>query len=657
MRKQLMKSFPHSDIQVLTASLQHPDDARPSDDQAALPTYRNILSSLERTSSEASVGSFVYIHFTGHGTTIHSRSPFARNSAGELALVVLAGDGSEIQYLRGTELAYQLHRLVEKGLKVTVVLDCCASGSVVRDRLDPLVKYLPYDLAVDVAHPPEPDPAPNEENEDAGPVYRAASSRLNWLIDPEGYVVLAACGPTEKAMELDFGNGQFYGALSYFLVRAFIRRGGVGGKHQYIYSHIVSRFREKCPNQRPMLYGNNTLCFFTDSTFPWHAAPIPVVKTATGLQLEAGLAHGISSEDLFAIDPDDPTSDLTIASTSSPLTFKATEVRGLTSDLELLDSNAGAFTAASGLTATAITRLSLRRFTIGLNLQIPRSEVWLKAVHDRVSLHITYVDGTEDATTFTFIVTVLTNDYYQIREYGDLIPDKLLPKSMYPLEENAEFVLDVMEHVARYWDIYNLREPNYSENPLREQFGVSLVASDDRNYHSQCYHPNTHPMALVKDGDSLELVVLNWGLSALYVNVFAMGAIWDVEDLLYANHEVIPQRLSYNALEFFNNTSHNSGEWRLKIRMSLPKELGDSIERCDDYIKVCITSQPTSFMSLEQPNLGEFLTLRQKNRHRHRRGEQDTSASLEAWAMLTFPVHTYEAGAWEDMMRDPWERT
>ena len=42
--------------------------------------------------------------------------------------MVLAGDGSEIQYLRGTELAYQLHRLVEKGLKVTVVLDCLAAG-------------------------------------------------------------------------------------------------------------------------------------------------------------------------------------------------------------------------------------------------------------------------------------------------------------------------------------------------------------------------------------------------------------------------------------------------------------------------------------------------------------------------------------------------
>ena len=264
-----------------------------------------------------------------------------------------------------------------------------------------------------------------------------------------------------------------------------------------------------------------------------------------------------------------------------------------------------------------------------------------------MSLHITFLDRTEDATTFTFIVTVLTSDHYQIQDHGDLILDEFLPKSMYPLEENAEFVLDVMEHMARYWDTVNLRDPNHSKNPLREQFGASLVASDDRNYFSLCRRPYSKPQ--VKEGDSLELVVLNWGISALYVHVFVVGASRDVEDLLYANQEVIPNRFSDNALDF-HHSRRNSGEWRLKIWMSLPKELRDSIEWCDDYIKVCLTSQPTSFASLEQPKLGEFVRLRRKNRHR--RGEQDTSASPETWAMLTFQVRTWKAEVWEDIMRE-----
>ncbi|MCJ1360185.1 MAG: hypothetical protein MMC33_010188 [Icmadophila ericetorum] len=649
MRKQLMKSFPRCDTRVLTATCQHPDDAHPSEDQAALPTYRNILSSLERISSEAAAGSYVYIHFTGHGTTVDSSSPFARNGIEELALVVLAADGSEIQYLRSTELAYQLHNMVEKGLKVTVVLDCCASGGVVRKGLHPLVKCLPYDLAVDMAHPPGPerDPSLNKDNEeDTRPVHRAASSRRNWLIDPDGYVVITACGPTEKALELKFDEGQFHGALSYFLTRAFIRRGGVGGKHQHIYSYLVSRFRERCPSQRPMIYGNKTLSFFTDSTFSWHAAPIPVIQTATGLQLEAGLAHGVCSGDLFAIDQDDPTSDHAMTSTSNPVTFRATEICGLTSTLELVDTNAEPFAAASGLTAIAMTRLSLRRHSVGIDLRIPRSEAWTRAVNNRASLHIVYLDRTEDTTTLTFIVTVLSSEHYQIFYRGILYPGEALPKSMYPLEENAEFVLDVLEKLAIYYDTVNSCEPNHSTNQLRKQFGASLVANDDRNYPSL---GRDAPKADVKEGDSLELVVLNFGTSALYVHVFVVGASMSIEDLLYASYEVIPQRFSDNPLDFYE-TSRNSGEWRLKVRMSLPKEMPDNTDWVEDYIKVCITTKPTSFSSLEQPELGEFLRLRRTNRHR--RGGQDTSASPEDWAMLTFCVRTWKTEVWEEIMTE-----
>lgn len=68
-------------------------------------------------------GDFVYIHYSGHGTRLPSG----------LALVLLSEDGRGSRYLRGRNLASDLHNMVKKGLRVTLVLDCCFSGSVVRN--------------------------------------------------------------------------------------------------------------------------------------------------------------------------------------------------------------------------------------------------------------------------------------------------------------------------------------------------------------------------------------------------------------------------------------------------------------------------------------------------------------------------------------------
>ncbi|KAI0436945.1 hypothetical protein F4803DRAFT_571747 [Xylaria telfairii] len=642
---QLLKSYSNPDIRMLTATLQHPEDPHPSEDQRALPTYHNILSSLGRIVSEAASGSFVYIHFTGHGTTTEPRTWFARD-ARELALVVLSGDGSEIRYLRSTELAYQVRNMVERGLKVTVVLDCCASGGVVRDKLDPSVKYLPYDPMVDMAHPPAPAQELEPVEKDARPVYRAASSLLNWLINPDGYVVLAACGPTEKAMELDFGNGQFHGALSYFLIRTFIKLGSVGGKQQYIYSHLIARFREKCPQQRPMLYGNKSLSFFTDTTTTWRAAPIPVVKTPTGFRLEAGLAHGVSNGDLFAINSNGTFSDDATRFKSNLVTVRTTEIHSLTSNLELLDPTTTTLPTASGLTATELSRLSLREYPVGLELRIPLSETWLTALRDRSSLNICHLDGTNKATMFFFNVIILTSNHYEIRdEDGDPVPD--IPATLYPLEENAEFVLDVVEHLVRFRLIQSLSDEPLpdSTRSFRDQFAAVLVDKHNKNS-VPSYGLHLNNILEVQDGDSVELVVQNLGTTTLYIHVLIMGTLWDIEDLLYANHEVIPPVFVENFGDWAANIrSGYDGQWRLKIRLSVPKELQDKgAGWCDDYIKVCLTSQPTSLASLEQPELGEFVRLRRENRH----GSvgSHTGTLSEDWAMLTFCVRTWVTNAW-----------
>ncbi|RSL89476.1 hypothetical protein CDV31_015880 [Fusarium ambrosium] len=267
LEKLLQKHRQNIDIKTLTATPTTPVSYHPAEDESSLPTYDNVLSSLDSIISRASSGDFVYVHFSGHGTTVEPKSNGDRKpdaSTGDLALVLFDKGPDGVRYLRGQELSISLKRAVDKGLKLTLVLDCCFSGSVVRN--DDSVRGLPYDVEVDRRYPPF-QWTNTFTGDDAAlyPTKRGASMRTNWVINPSGYTVFAACGPSEESEELSTGAGH-HGALTYFLLRAFDRIGRVGGRLSHLYAHLCARFRERLPDQKPMLYGNKRLGFFEDLT-------------------------------------------------------------------------------------------------------------------------------------------------------------------------------------------------------------------------------------------------------------------------------------------------------------------------------------------------------------------------------------------------------
>jgi hypothetical protein len=71
-----------------------------------------------------------------------------------LALVVLEGPtASEHRYFYSAELAEYLRDMVDKGIGVTMVLDCCYSGSTLRG--DNAFRYLSYNPQIDGKYPPK----------------------------------------------------------------------------------------------------------------------------------------------------------------------------------------------------------------------------------------------------------------------------------------------------------------------------------------------------------------------------------------------------------------------------------------------------------------------------------------------------------------------
>ncbi|KAI1318413.1 hypothetical protein F5Y16DRAFT_414440 [Xylariaceae sp. FL0255] len=248
----LSKSLARVQIQLFIADDDSPTSASEyTGVPEVLATYSNVKSGLEKIVTLSKRGTYVYIHYSGHGVRMEGSSSYSSKTNGDLALNVMENSGSNhTRPFSGLDLAQSLKEMVARGAIVTLVLDCCFSGSLLRDH--------------------------------------------------GGYTVITACGPHEVAMELKFpGQTYRHGALSYFILKAVAKLGGLGGKHAHIYPYLCSMFRQYRPTQNPMWYGNPDLCFFGEETLSTELAnaPFAVIWNGTCFQLQGGEAHGLCERD------------------------------------------------------------------------------------------------------------------------------------------------------------------------------------------------------------------------------------------------------------------------------------------------------------------------------------------------------------------------
>lgn len=593
-------------IQIFTAA---ESDSLGTEDHTR-PTYRNVTRAFEETTKSANPGDLVYIHFFGHGVRCEEGLEYSNRSTKDLALVLISGENGEGQYLHGPRLARSLKPMVDKGLVVTLVLDCCFAGSVYR-RDDPTVRCLPYDPNADSTSPLDP-----VEMEGAfGPLSRDASMQPNWLINPDGYTILAACGPHEKATECVFDDGQTHGVLSYYLLEEALKAyDGLGKMHRHVYAYLRVTLRNSdWPS--PVLYGNPDRAFFEHLSSEANATVIPIIKRQDGnLELQAGQAHGVSCDDQFQLYPLSA-AEQGAGSREDTTLVKVTQVRALTSDLKL---DTMSTRVQTGWMASSVTQLSLRTFPIRLPCELPHREEWRIALEARSLVLYT---GTGQQP-YAFDVVLNSNKEYEIRDGSDR---RLLNLPYMPLDQtDVSDICGVLEHLARFTLVRELsnKEPT---DFSRKNFRAQVIRRDD----SAAFDPGC-PVEVKhsEKGFTFELRVENTGEKTLYVSIYDMGPCWQVDSILYQTYEVTPQR---------DGSNHFSGVFSKKLRTMVPTKMRkEGYCQCKDVIKVFVTSQPTSFDILELPELGKLVKLKSTTR-----AGREAEDSSEEWAALNFPICTF----------------
>ncbi|MEM9275241.1 MAG: caspase family protein [Cyanobacteria bacterium P01_F01_bin.143] len=310
--KQPDKIYKLTATSVEDATILDPPKAEESAEN--LPTYANIINYFDEITKQAEEGDLVYIHYSGHGGRAASTKPEIKSNNIDEALVPTDIGTGEGQYIRDWELAILLERMVKKGLVVTVILDSCHSGGSTRGG-DAKARGLSGDVVDQTTRLRESLVNPSaEELEVVAPSWkkqklkhatRGGTPVATMIPEAKGYVLLAACRPSELAYEYAFDeSGESNGSLTYWLLDT-LKQPSPGITYKMIYDRISGKINTQFPTQNPMILGEGDRVFLgKDYNSVPFAVTVTEVKLAEKLiKLDAGQATGLRKGSEFVIYP------------------------------------------------------------------------------------------------------------------------------------------------------------------------------------------------------------------------------------------------------------------------------------------------------------------------------------------------------------------
>jgi len=568
-------------VHIVTLTATTPSDVTsgvPVEAASSWPNRLNVIQALKRVIKEANPGDLVYIHYSGHGTRILSEARQGSQSVEELALVLFEADEIGESYLRGRHLASALKQMVDKGLVVTVLLDCCFSGSVPRheDQLAFAIRTVDYKSNV-AALAAEADDEEFGEFSVSQKAPRSVSAQQDWIINPDGYTIISACGPYERAFEVDLGAHGRMGALThlYFEILNAQTQGGRSVAQETLHAHLCARFHCIWPQQTPMLYGNMYRTFFSDLIRREDPKLIPLYRAAGGrLRLRAGLAHGISPGDEFAVVSSD-TSERAVHTV-----LRVSDVGTFTSEMVAVEASQAetARDFKTGWSAKLVGRASPSNIRVRIPRELSEDHEYQAAVKD-----LLFVDPVLSSRAERFGLVVRINEHNHF-EVLDALGDKLhdLPTVPKDLPRAAAKILRVLQHVSSF-KVFQGIENRLPNAAFRASYDLSCSASIGQDGTFRATH-----------GETWHLTVRNTRSQPLFFYIFNLTSSWEISNLVSDSgggaYYVVPPR------------EGNTPGWReVPLQMDVPGSVRMQGEKsCKDIMKTFVTNRPILFAGIVQ---------------------------------------------------------
>lgn len=206
-------------------------------------TYANIITALKKLITEAKSGDIIFFHYSGHGAQIpdHNGSPDEADGFDE-CICPADVNFSMGRYITDDQLR-ALFSKVAKGVNIEVVMDCCHSGTGLRD-VNTTARFMPIPVE-----------------------YIKRAKTITVVPSTDNIILWAACLSNETAADVLI-NAQFRGAFTFSLLRSMQQS---GLKRVVIERNLQADIKANGWRQTPQLecaaaHYNKTFLNFGDQT-------------------------------------------------------------------------------------------------------------------------------------------------------------------------------------------------------------------------------------------------------------------------------------------------------------------------------------------------------------------------------------------------------
>jgi hypothetical protein len=278
-------------------------------------TRANVIDAFRTHLGQATEGDVALFVFDGHGTEEPAPPELAAlEPSGRLQVLVCVDSGRRVEgrLTRGIadkELALLIREVAARGPHVTVILDCCHSGSGTRDRHGSIRQWLPLasmarpeerELVLELAAPRPLDSflpgavadwvqLPRVIDRDSAP--GAASNGAPGA----DHVALSACQSFQVAKEHASGT-EVTGVFSHAVLAA-MEAVGPEATYRELLATVRSRVEQATAEQTPVLYpvtpGGPCDGLVLDGTVRRSTPAFLITAGARGYEVDAGLVHGL----------------------------------------------------------------------------------------------------------------------------------------------------------------------------------------------------------------------------------------------------------------------------------------------------------------------------------------------------------------------------
>jgi ABC-type branched-subunit amino acid transport system substrate-binding protein/uncharacterized caspase-like protein len=559
-------------------------------------TRAAIIHEFQNHLRQAKKSDTVLFYFSGHGSQEQSPEEFVDLGLNRLNETLVCYDSrtAESWDLADKELAKLIAELSKNQPHISIILDCCNSGSGTRDTLQETGVRL---AGIDKRKRPL-----NSfifQLEELNTLSVSGNSKAHpsgWKIPRGRHVLLSACQATQKAKEID-RHGQTRGAFSYYLLDTLHQAKGnltyrdlLGRAKALVSSQVI----EQSPQLELNSSNDENQLFLNGAIAEREPYFIVSHNEKYGWVIEGGAVHGIqlpSGEETtsLALFPfDSHTEDLRHSSKSIGKA-KVTKVLPSLSKIEIsgienLDTNQ---TFKAVITGLPLPPLGVYLEGDEEGVSLARNAIQQMPPDNNPSVYVREEEN-KDSKDIRYRLLCRDNQYVIARLQDDR---PLVAQIDGYTPENAQIAIKRLEHIAR-WEV--IAELGSSGNGLIQESDIEmkLICEDNNLSESEQMRLEYQPR---EDGatrlSTIQIKLTNKSKRTLYCSLLILSDLFAVEvPSMEAGYVKLPPE----------------GEPYLSRsgRLTLPDELGKQVTEYNHTIKLIVSTDEFDARLLTQKTLG-----------------------------------------------------